>query len=170
MSLFIAVSSNNLPPPCGLKACCWACCPRAGLSLWARGGRLPGWFGLDEGSCAQWRVWLWFRVSMFTLAVCVFPGILGEMEVRKVPVSVFWGLCVCVWQREAFLKQRGPSSPTLSEQAKANKQSYPLILLARHVVSNLNGLSSYTPPKTGSDTLKMLLLARLIWPGNIQVR
>ncbi len=79
-------------------------------------------------------------------------------------------VCVCVWQREAFLKQRGPSSPTLSEQAKANKQSYPLILLARHVVSNLNGLSSYTPPKTGSDTLKMLLLARLIWPGNIQVR
>ncbi len=76
--------------------------------------------------------------------------------------SVCFGdcVCVCVWQREAFLKQRGPSSPTLSEQAKANKQSYPLILLARHAVSNLNGLSSYTPPKTGSDTLKMVLLAQ----------
>lgn len=36
---------------------------------------------------------------MFTLAVCFFPGILGEMEVRKVPVSVFWGLCVCVAER-----------------------------------------------------------------------
>lgn len=78
------------------------------------------------------------------------------MEVREVPVSVFWGLCVCVRQSEAFLKQRGLRSPTLSEQAKANKHSYPLILLARHTVSNLNGLSSYTPPKTGSDTLKIL--------------
>ncbi len=110
-------------------------------------------------------------VSQCSLWLSAFPrdpGWDGGQEGSS--QCVLGTVCVCVWQREAFLKQWGPSSPTLSEQAKANKQSYPLILLARHVVSNLNGLSSYTPPKTGSDTLKMLLLARLIWPGNIQVR
>lgn len=45
---------------------------------------------LSDGSGCDFVSERSLRLSAF------FPWIPGEMEVREVPVSVFWGLCVCV--------------------------------------------------------------------------